>query len=338
MPSTAQPSHVKDRSARSAGIARNPDEVSSERVTLSLDSDPAAAKKPQLKRRWAAAAVVALVAVAVGVGYYIYALGYESTDDAFIDGHVVQVSPRVAGHVMKVCVTDNQWVNEGDLLAELDPADFAARVAAAEAVLDAAKASHASRASGADVAQITFSAALLDASAAVAGAEAKVETTQAAVTTAKSNVAQAQAQAAAARAALKQSEADLPAAEARQQRATAFLARIRALVPEHAAAKDTLDEAVSADHIAAADVTAKRQAIEARQAAVKQADAAVAAAVSGVRQAEADVTAQLAALERAEAQLASAKSAPSRWLKSARSATRLPPMSLALRPTWSRPG
>ena len=50
------------------------------------------------------------------------ALAYESTDDAFVDGHVVPVSPRVAGHVAKVYVTDNQWVKQGRLARRVGPA------------------------------------------------------------------------------------------------------------------------------------------------------------------------------------------------------------------------
>ncbi len=115
---------------------------------------------------------------------------------------------------------------------------------------------------------------------------------------------------AAARAAWKESQADLPAAEARQRQAAAYFERVCALVPEHAAAKNTLDEAVSAESVAVADVAAVRQRIDAKQAAIQQADAAVVAAESGVRQAEADVEAKLAALDSAQAQLAAAKSAP----------------------------
>ena len=58
-------------------------------------------------------------------------MGYESTDDAFIEGHVVPISPRVSGHVAKVLVNDNELVEAGQVLVELDPADFQTRVAAA---------------------------------------------------------------------------------------------------------------------------------------------------------------------------------------------------------------
>ena len=94
--------------------------------------------------------IVALVAVVVlflGFRYLRYAFSYESTDDAFVTGHIVSVSSRVDGHVTKVHISDNQWVNSGDLLVELDPRDFQARldtelaaVAAAEAAVEESRA------------------------------------------------------------------------------------------------------------------------------------------------------------------------------------------------------
>ncbi len=259
---------------------------------------------------WALVFVAAVAAIGGGVTYYLYSLSYESTDDAFLDGHVVAVSPRVAGHVAKVYVTDNQWVRQGDLLAELDPREFDARLAAAEAGLAAARAGQKSRSIGADVTEITSAAGVDEASAAVEGAGAGVEMCRAAVATAKSQQAQAQAQVAAAQAGWKQAQADLVAAEARQLRAGALLKRIQSLVPQHAASQDSLDEAVAAEQVAAADVSAARQRIMAQEAAVGQAEAAVTAAQSGVRQAESGIAAQQGALGRAEAQRAASRSAP----------------------------
>jgi len=275
------------------------------------DHEPLPPAKPARRPLvWALGSIAAIVAIGVGVAYYLHSLSYETTDDAFIEGHIVPISARVAGHVAKVYVTDNQWVDQGELLAELDPRDFEARLAAAEAALAAARAGHKSRSFGVDVTEINSTAGVREASAAVEGAKASVETARAAVATAKSQQAQAQAQLAAAQAAVKQSQADLVAAEARQKRAVAYLKRIQALVPERAASQDSLDEAVAAAGVASADVSAVRERIAAQQAAVRQAEAAVAAAESGVRQAEAGVTGQLAALGRADAQLSATNSAP----------------------------
>ncbi len=123
------------------------------------DAEPAqpakAGRRPWV---WALFGLAGAVGIGVGVSYYLYSLSYESTDDAFVDGHIVAVSPRVAGHVANVYVTDNQWVKQGELLAELDSRDYEARLAAVEAALSAARAGHKSRSIGADVTEIISAA------------------------------------------------------------------------------------------------------------------------------------------------------------------------------------
>src|SRR5689334_3033015 len=75
-------------------------------------------KRPLYKRPafLIGAVIVFLVAAILGVRYWLYARSHESTDDAFIDAHITQVSPKVSGYVIKVYVDSNQQVNKGDLL------------------------------------------------------------------------------------------------------------------------------------------------------------------------------------------------------------------------------
>src|SRR6266576_3209862 len=75
-------------------------------------------KRPVYKRPafLIGAVVVLLIVAIVGLRYWLYARSHESTDDAFVDGNIVQVSPKVSGYVSKVYVTDNQLVKEGDVL------------------------------------------------------------------------------------------------------------------------------------------------------------------------------------------------------------------------------
>jgi membrane fusion protein, multidrug efflux system len=86
----------------------------------------AAAKRPKrsLIRRplvlIATAAVLALGAL-FGVRRVIHSRTYQSTDDAFVDAHVVSVSPRVASYAARVLIDDNTYVTKGQLLVELDP-------------------------------------------------------------------------------------------------------------------------------------------------------------------------------------------------------------------------
>jgi len=64
------------------------------------------------------------------------AFTHESTDDAFVDGRIIAIAPRVAGKVSAVHVTDNQEVKKGDLLFEIDPGDYEAVLAQRKAALD----------------------------------------------------------------------------------------------------------------------------------------------------------------------------------------------------------
>ena len=84
--------------------------------------------------------VIAVLALGLGLRYLFFAMSRVSTDDAFIQGHIVSVSARVDGYITKVHVDDNQWVEKNDLLAELDPQDFQVSLDLARATLSAAQA------------------------------------------------------------------------------------------------------------------------------------------------------------------------------------------------------
>ena len=82
---------------------------------------------------------VAALAIVATVSYWALVLrGFERTNDAFIEGHLVFLSPRVGGQVAEVLVQENQRVRAGETLVRLDPADFEVRVARARADLDGA--------------------------------------------------------------------------------------------------------------------------------------------------------------------------------------------------------
>src|SRR6266404_6610943 len=66
----------------------------------------------------------ALILVVGGFFLWRYFSSYESTDDAQIDGHINSVSARVSGHVIKLNVEDNQYVEKGTVLVEIDPVDY----------------------------------------------------------------------------------------------------------------------------------------------------------------------------------------------------------------------
>lgn len=77
--------------------------------------------------------VLLVAVIAATIIWYLDARHYESTDDAFVDGRPVLVSPQVTGNIVAVAVTDNQLVRNGDLLAKIDPRDYQAAVDQADA-------------------------------------------------------------------------------------------------------------------------------------------------------------------------------------------------------------
>src|ERR1017187_4573889 len=98
-----------------------------------VGSFPAIAPEPK-KRTWLVwpAALTLAVVLYFGIAYLADVFTHESTDDAFIAGHIVSIAPRIAGQVVAVHVLDNQMVRSNDLLVELDPSDYAITVAQKE--------------------------------------------------------------------------------------------------------------------------------------------------------------------------------------------------------------
>ncbi len=85
--------------------------------------------------------IAAILVVIVGVllYYFFFVAPYESTDDAFIDGHAITIAPQVAGRVTRLLITDNQEVKKGDTLVEIDPRDYETKLAQTQANLTAAR-------------------------------------------------------------------------------------------------------------------------------------------------------------------------------------------------------
>ncbi len=79
------------------------------------------------------------VVVLVFLYYFFFVAPYESTDDAFIDGHAIAIAPQVSGRVARLLITDNQDVKKGDLLIVIDPRDYETKLAQARADLSAAR-------------------------------------------------------------------------------------------------------------------------------------------------------------------------------------------------------
>ena len=120
--------HLDDRTAV---IATVPD-IQLERHVIGRDYEVApfaVAPKPNKRvRRVLTLIVTTVIGLAAGAYYLWFVAPYESTDDAFIEGRLKPVVPQVAGRVEKVLVRDYQFVNAGDLLVQIDPSYYVAKL------------------------------------------------------------------------------------------------------------------------------------------------------------------------------------------------------------------
>lgn len=223
-------------------------------------------------------AVVVIFALGFGIPYLRHALSYESTDDAFVEGTIISISPRVSGYVAEVSVVGDSWVNKGDILVTLDPADFEARRDAATAALAASR-------------------------AAAVEAAAQVKTADAQAASVASLRDQAEAQLALAKAALSQTRAALASKTAEHDRDAQDLTRVREMSETGTITDQDLDHAVAEERISAAEETAAMRKIDTQNAVVRQAEAAVSTAEENLKQARALIDARKAQEARARAEV-----------------------------------
>jgi membrane fusion protein, multidrug efflux system len=100
-----------------------------------------------------------VVALYFGLTVVLDAWTHESTDDAFIAGHIISLAPRISGPVVTVAVRDNQLVRSNDLLVELDPVDLSLSVAQKQAAADAQQASYKTMLAGWELMQVKVTTA-----------------------------------------------------------------------------------------------------------------------------------------------------------------------------------
>src|SRR5215813_3657036 len=119
------------------------EEVSVEHGTKPSEIIPPPARKPTGRRRLLIGALGTLMLVGgsvFGVPWIRGMLNTVSTDDAYVNGHVTFVAPRVSGQISRVLVDDNYRIQKGELLAELDKEPYRIAVSQKKAAVDTAKA------------------------------------------------------------------------------------------------------------------------------------------------------------------------------------------------------
>lgn len=151
---TRMPGQDQERGTAAAPRQPLPSFARSSRV---IEVKPAGRRLPW-GRILAAAAIVATAGAAIG-GYAYHSAGFETTDDAFLEGDVHPVSPRINGTVARVLVDDNAHVEAGQPLVELDPADLNLAVQGSQADLAQARANAAQVAAQVDRARADVEAA-----------------------------------------------------------------------------------------------------------------------------------------------------------------------------------
>ncbi len=258
---------------------------------------------PAKKKKALRAYIIVLgLAVAVVGAYFIH--GYLTrnevdTDDAQIDADVVPVSARVAGVVLKMSVEDNQKVDAKALIAQIDPADYEARLAAAKADVLASKAQADAAKAQVDIVRSTSGGALSSARAMLQGTGASVSASR--------------AQVASAAAALAKARSDLGKAQADYARAKTLHDQGAVSGQALEGATSARDSAQSAVDAATANLAAAHDQESLSQSRVAEAQGHVTQSTSGDRQvaaaeaaaalADAHVTSSEAALKLAQLQL-----------------------------------
>ena len=208
----------------------------------------------------------------------------ETTDDAQVDGHIVPIAARVGGTVRAVRVDDNQIVEAGDVLVEIDPRDVQVALARAEAELADAQANALAARTGIPIAETT---------------------TASQTQSAEANVRRAAAGLAAADARLGVAQARLAEAVANDTRAARDLDRLKELVAKDEVSQQQYDAA-------AAGATAAHAAVEGARSAVAEADTGRDAAGQALTQAKAELLSARTGPQQVEVTRARASSAEAR--------------------------
>jgi membrane fusion protein (multidrug efflux system) len=157
--------------------------------------DPLTSAYPKRRshKRWIFLGSLFVLAIA-GAFLWHYLSGFESTDDAQVDVHLYPVSARISGYVQKVNVDDNQWVDQGFTLVEIDPKDYEVALAKAQATLDTSEATAKGLNIDVPVSSVDTSSQLKFTSSDIKNAEAAIQAAEKQAAAAHARVLEAQAE------------------------------------------------------------------------------------------------------------------------------------------------
>ena len=247
-------------------------------------------------RRLIGLAVVAALA-ALGWGGYAWWQSTKrvATDDAYVEGSIVVISAKVAGHVAEIHMDDNRAVKAGELLLRIDPRDYQARRDQARAAVAVAQASHQATTSETQLTRETTAAQAEE-------ARATLESARVAEQGAQSAVAEGRATVEAKRAAVAAMTADVTGAQSTQRQNAREMERMRTLLRGGFVSQRDFDQAEMSSGTASATVEATERRLNQAEKEVQQAEAALASRVFAVNQARQRINEARAALGRVESQ------------------------------------
>jgi membrane fusion protein, multidrug efflux system len=219
--------------------AKNPDSASSSTRVTAMEkpaTPPLVYPSRRSHKRWIILAAAVIVVVG-GVFLWRYLSGFESTDDAQVDVHLYPVSARISGYVQAVHVGDNEYVQQGATLVEIDPEDYQVAVARAQANLETAEAS-------ARALDIDVPISSVDTASQLKFTSSDIENAKAAIAAGEKQVAAAQAR--------------IKEAEAENVKARDDVERYHLLLVKDEVPKQIYDHAVAASETDNAAVTAAK--------------------------------------------------------------------------------
>jgi membrane fusion protein, multidrug efflux system len=263
-------------------------------------------------RRWlglAALGIGAAVAGVYGYRWWEFASTHETTDNATVAGHIHTISSRVNGTISNVLVQDNQLVQKGQTLIQLDSRDFQVAVEQAQAALDAARQKASSAQSSIGVVTQTAQGQNTQAQGDVGNAIAAIDSAKASLNEAQAGVPTAQAAVKEAQAGVSVAQSQVTQAEANLQKLGTDYRRYESLYASGAIAKQQLDAAKNAYDVAVAAKSSAQQGVLQAQARVAQARQGVSGAQAKVAQAQQGITAAQANLAKSRGGLEQAGAA-----------------------------
>ena len=242
-----------------------------------------ASRNPRFRLALIVGGIVVLVA---GFFLWRYLGSYESTDDAQIDGHLNAISARVSGHVTKLLVNDNQYVEAGTLLVEIDPRDYEIAVASARAAYQDALAT-------AESMRVNVPITTASTGSQLSAAQSEVEGMRAGLSMSRQQLEGARAQ--------------LEQAIANDIKAQNDVGRYKQLVDKQEISHQQYDQAVAAARSSAAGVTAARASVAAAEQQVTQSQAKLNQMDANLRAAQTAPQQNAAVRARAQAAMAQAQ-------------------------------